>query len=171
MQKLNWNSAASQEDIAVIAALGEEIWRQHYTQLLGKEQVDYMLEKYQSREALQKQLENGYTYWLIRWEGIPCGYCGFVREGDRLFLSKLYLQERVRGKGIARAVVEQLCRDAASQNLRAVYLTVNKYNTGSIGVYQKLGFQEIDAVETDIGHGFIMDDYIMELPIAEGKEF
>ena len=43
-----------------------------------------------------------------------------------------------------------------------MYLTVNKYNELGVRAYQGKGFETIDAVETDIGHGFIMDDFIME---------
>ena len=43
-----------------------------------------------------------------------------------------------------------------------IYLTVNKYNSGSIEVYKKLGFTVADQVVTDIGGGYVMDDYIME---------
>ena len=43
-----------------------------------------------------------------------------------------------------------------------MYLTVNKHNELGIRAYRGKGFETIDAVETDIGHGFIMDDYIME---------
>ena len=43
-----------------------------------------------------------------------------------------------------------------------MYLTVNKGNDLGIRAYLGTGFRTIDAVETDIGNGFIMDDYIME---------
>ncbi|WP_270490915.1 hypothetical protein [Holdemanella sp.] len=41
-------------------------------------------------------------------------------------------------------------------------MTCNKYNKHSLAVYEKFGFQWIDSVQTDIGNGFIMDDYILE---------
>ena len=43
-----------------------------------------------------------------------------------------------------------------------MYLTVNKYNEMGIRAYQAKGFETIESVETDIGRGFIMDDYVME---------
>ena len=48
--------------------------------------------------------------------------------------------------------------------LAALYLTVNKHNELGIRAYRAKGFETIDAVETDIGEGFVMDDYIMEKP-------
>ena len=39
---------------------------------------------------------------------------------------------------------------------------MNKHNEMAIRAYKAKGFEVIDAVETDIGDGYIMDDYIME---------
>ncbi len=166
MEQIVLKPASTKADIQNIAALGEEIWREHYSGLLGEAQVAYMLDKFQSAPAVSAQLESGgYTYWLILDGETPCGYCGFVKEPDRLFLSKLYLRRDCRGKGIARQVLNALEKEAAG--LHSIYLTVNKENNGSIAVYRHLGFRQIDAVKTDIGGGFFMDDYIMELPLAQ----
>ena len=47
----------------------------------------------------------------------------------------------------------------------SVYLTVNKGNDDTIAIYRKWGFEIIDSVVTDIGGGFVMDDYIMSLDL------
>jgi len=92
------------------------------------------------------------------------GYTGGHVEADtnRFFISKVYLLKEHRGRGLIASVVrfyERLCRE---RGLDAMYLTVNKKNEMAIRAYKKHGFEIIDAVETDIGEGFIMDDYIME---------
>ena len=43
-----------------------------------------------------------------------------------------------------------------------MYLTVNKGNDLGIRAYKGTGFQIVEAVVTDIGEGFVMDDYVME---------
>ena len=92
------------------------------------------------------------------------GYTGGHVEADtnRFFISKVYLRAEERGKGFAsRAIAfyERLCLE---RGLDAMYLTVNKQNDLGIRAYLGKGFETIDAVETDIGNGFVMDDYIME---------
>ena len=92
------------------------------------------------------------------------GYTGGHVEADtnRFFISKVYLLKEHRGRRLIASVVrfyERLCRE---RGLDAMYLTVNKKNEMAIRAYKKHGFEIIDAVETDIGEGFIMDDYIME---------
>lgn len=150
------------EEIRKAAALADEIWHQHYGELLGKEQVDYMVEKFQSETAIANQLEEGAAYVLALEGGEPVGYCAYYPEKERMFLSKIYLQKAVRGRGIARRFLDRVEREAREQGLPAVYLTVNKGNTGSIAAYKAMGFRTVDAVKTPIGNGFFMDDYIMQ---------
>lgn len=55
--------AKTDDDIREIAVLAEEIWNQHFVDIIGKAQVDYMVEKFQSYPALKKQIEQeGYEY-------------------------------------------------------------------------------------------------------------
>ena len=37
--------AESTDDVALIATLADTIWRDHYTPIIGKGQVDYMMER------------------------------------------------------------------------------------------------------------------------------
>jgi ribosomal protein S18 acetylase RimI-like enzyme len=43
-----------------------------------------------------------------------------------------------------------------------VILAVNKRNTTAIASYKKYGFVVREAIVDDIGHGFVMDDFVME---------
>lgn len=44
----------------------------------------------------------------------------------------------------------------------ALYLTVNRENAGSIAAYLAMGFRKVREQVTDIGEGYVMDDFIME---------
>ena len=46
------------------AMLAHSIWNQHYTPIIGKEQVDYMLANFQSEQAIKEQMDEGYRYFL-----------------------------------------------------------------------------------------------------------
>ena len=67
-----------------------------------------------------------------------------------------------RGEGLCSATIRFYERLARERGLDALYLTVNKRNEMAIRAYKAKGFEVIDAAETDIGDGYIMDDYIME---------
>ena len=64
---------------------------------------------------------------------------------------------------MSKLMLENIRKFASENNLKAVYLTVNKHNDDTISIYSHLGFEVIDSVVSDIGSGFVMDDYIMQL--------
>lgn len=155
------------DDEERLVSLASEIWHEYWPDLIGAAQTDYMIEQFQSLEAVRRdRAENGYEYWILRGvdDGREIGYTGghVEPETNRFFISKIYLRHGERGKHFASAVIafyERLCRE---RGLEAMYLTVNKGNELGKRAYDAKGFKVIDAVETDIGHGFVMDDYIME---------
>ncbi len=59
-------------------------------------------------------------------------------------------------------MLERVIEEAKSAGKSSVYLTVNKHNRHAIDVYIKKGFRMVGEAVTDIGSGFVMDDYIME---------
>ena len=52
-----------------------------------------------------------------------------------------------------------------ADKLSYIYLTVNKNNTSAINAYKKWGFITEKEACTDIGNGFVMDDYIMKINV------
>ena len=91
------------EQLARLADLASAIWHEYFAPLLSAEQIDYMVQQYQSLEALTRAVrQEDYTYFLA-YEGEELvGYCGVKPDGDRLFLSKLYLRSDMRGKHLGR---------------------------------------------------------------------
>ena len=157
-------------DIRALAALATEIWHEYFTAIISKEQIDYMVEKFQSYPVLKKAIEEeNYTYFLAYEEGAMIGFCGVKPEKDRLFLSKLYLHKKARGKGLSSILLKRAISFAREQDKKAIYLTCNKFNQHSLDVYRAKGFKDIDSVQMDIGQGFIMDDYILQLELDDGK--
>ena len=148
------------DDIKVLAKLTSEIWHEYWPIILSSEQIDYMVEKFQSEEAITEQIKNeNYQYYFINRNGENVGYVGISPKEEYLFLSKLYLKKEFRHLGFGRKTIAAL-KDFGFKKIR---LTVNKYNKNTIDAYFKYGFKIIDSVVSDIGNGFVMDDYIMEL--------
>ena len=152
----------NRQDFPQLAQTADRIWRQSYMTLLGREQIDYMLEMFQSEKAFERQASEGYIYRGVFADGRLVGYTGSRREDSRIFLSKLYLDKEFHGMGVGRKMLE----DVISQfpECTSLYLTVNKHNP-SFEIYRHWGFEVTDAVVTDIGQGYVMGDYIMELKL------
>ncbi len=156
----------TKEQISKVAALAEVIWHQHFTPIIGREQVIYMVEKFQSEAALEQQIANGYEYYQLFDGDEFCGYCGIHPENEKLFLSKLYIKKEARGRHIASHAMNFLKDICREHGLSAIWLTCNKHNNNTLAIYDHLGFKIIDTQVADIGNGFVMDDYILELPVA-----
>ena len=164
---MNIIRVTDREMIEAVAALALDIWPAHYTPIIGRPQVDYMLEKFQSPAAIRAQIADGLEYYLFVEDGCMAGYMAILPEPaeGRMLLSKFYVGSRFRGRGFGRAAlmfVEELCRKLA---LKVLWLTVNRFNP-TVAVYEALGFLKAGELQTDIGNGFILDDYIMEKTIG-----
>ena len=152
-------------DIRRMTKVAEVVWREANTAFCSPEQVEYMIEMFQSYEAVSGQLVHGYRYFLVEEDGEILAYFGVQPQGERLFLSKFYILKEHRGKGIFSMGLEfmaQLCRE---QQLDTIYLTVNRNNTHACEVYLHKGFKIAEEAVADIGCGFVMDDYIMEYDV------
>ncbi|MDR2773100.1 MAG: GNAT family N-acetyltransferase [Elusimicrobiota bacterium] len=157
------------EAIKTVEQIAKEVWREHYLPIISDKQIDYMLENFQSFEAISKQIKDeNYKYFLMRAEvDFYDGYFAIVAKDDGLFLSKLYVCRTARKKQYAKKSLEFMKAAAEKLNLGNIYLTVNRQNESSIEVYKRLGFEIKETVDLDIGGGYQMNDYKMVLEIKK----
>lgn len=142
-----------------IARMAETCWRSHYMPIIGKAQVEYMLGKYQSPESIREQIADGRQYeMIIGSDGEPFGYLGYDVSESRLFLSKLYILPHLQGRGVGRWALGKLCQRHLDHD---IHLTVNKQNHSAINFYKRNGFLNCGSLVTDIGQGYVMDDWRM----------
>lgn len=159
-----FQSIQSNKEIALLVDLATEIWHEHYTAIIGKEQVEYMLQHFHSAEKIAQQISHqNYFYYLIQVDEQPVGYIGVQVKDGELFLSKIYLLASQRGKGLAKQAMAFIKEFAIEQGLAKISLTVNKYNSNTIAAYGKMGFVKTGEICVDIGQGYKMDDFTMEL--------
>ncbi|MFY9375213.1 MAG: GNAT family N-acetyltransferase [Kiritimatiellia bacterium] len=150
--------------IAAVAELAREIWEAHYTPLIGTAQVAYMLARFQSEAAIAQQITmSGFEYYLAP----EAGYLALVPDSGerRMLLSKIYVKESQRRTGLGRQMVdlaEQRCRETGCTTL---WLTVNRHNSIALAFYERVGFVKARKLVTDIGGGFVMDDWQLEKEI------
>ncbi|MBI5870938.1 MAG: GNAT family N-acetyltransferase [Actinobacteria bacterium] len=163
----------SSEQIEAVAALAQEIWNQHFVPIIGQEQVDYMLEKFQSAPAIAGQISGGNMYYLIEVEGQAAGYFALApvpEQKDELQLSKIYVRDDYRGCGLGSdslEFVEALC---GQMGIRELWLTVNRNNSATIEFYRRRGFTIESEVVQEIGGGFVMDDFRMTRTIPKSRQ-
>jgi len=212
-------------EIEELVVLIREIWREYYTPLIGVAQVEYMLEKFQSVDAILRQIaEENYRYFCIFCDEEPAGYYAAASDVrlqtsdfrlqeatsdvnsearspkpeacHRVFLSKLYVASKFRGRGLGKQMLQHLIDAIREERLQTsdfrlqeellagvpvasntnpearspkpevtIWLTVNKHNP-TVDIYHKCGFVITEEIVTDIGNGFVMDDYVMEMSVV-----
>ena len=149
--------------ITEVAHLAKKIWFDHYSSIIDEGQIEYMVNKYQSKKAIKNQIENeSYQYFITELDGENAGYFGICIKDGSIFLSKLYVESNYRRKGIAHKAIDFLVKIAKRDGLEKIWLTVNRNNIGSIHAYENLGFVTARTQVANIGEGYVMDDYIME---------
>lgn len=157
----------SDEQIIKVASLADEIWHEWFPSIISGGQIDYMLNKFQSVESITEQINsNGYFYFIMRKNDNFIGYIAIHPQDDnRLFLSKIYIKKAYRGMGYSRQAFDFLREYCKENGLNKIWLTVNKYNSSTIDIYKKIGFEIIGEGVNEIGNGYVMDDYYLELAI------
>jgi ribosomal protein S18 acetylase RimI-like enzyme len=161
---------ANASDAKLIEALARQIWMPHYISIISAEQIEFMLDQFQSQTAIRHDMAHGHTYDIAFCGDEPCGYCAVRNDGDTHFLSKLYVREDFRGRGIARALVKRATRRAQNNKASRLQLVCNKRNTGSLAAYARLGFSVTGECVTQIGDGYVMDDYQMQKAVPRSDD-
>ena len=163
MSEINFIPVTTPEKCRLIEGLAFPIWREHYTPIIGAAQVEYMLRQRQTAQAVEEQVRQGDLYFLIQTgRGDEIGFFSIQFRPREVFLSKFYLLKDFRGKGLARKVLDFIRKMALEKQASRITLLVHKRNP-SVKAYQALGFRILEPVATDIGNGYVMDDYRMGL--------
>jgi GNAT superfamily N-acetyltransferase len=154
-----------EDELPVVRKLGHEIWRQYYPTIISEAQIEYMLSVWYQPAAMAREMQTRGTWFAlieVASHG-PVGYLSFERyPEDVLFINKLYVQPAMHGRGVGAVALQWTYDRAAERGYRSVQLRVNKRNATAIRAYQRAGFVFVEDVCTDIGNGFVMDDFRME---------
>jgi ribosomal protein S18 acetylase RimI-like enzyme len=154
----------TKEDLPIVRELAQRIWNDHYPDIIGQEQVDYMLEKMYDLNSLELQLEKGDIFYLsaVGESEADLVYAGFASVKDfgdgRWFLNKLYVDTELQRSGLGKGLMDFLVEEHSMIELR---LQVNRQNYKAINFYFRNGFVIESVADFDIGDGYFMNDFIM----------
>ena len=154
---------AKQSDLLLIQQLAQTIWHSHYPGIISKQQIDYMLNEMYSSTVIVNEINKGVSWIIVKNEAQPIGFISFQFDplASKMKLSKLYILAQYHGKGIGAACLNFVKEEGLKVNAHKLFLTVNKQNTKAIEAYKRAGFFLEHEIVTDIGNGYVMDDYIM----------
>jgi len=155
---------ATEVDLPIISALAGVIWRACYPGIITGAQIDYMLARMYALEVLRDELHSqGISHDLLLVDGKPAGFASYgpTAEPGVMKLHKLYLLLELQGRGFGSYLLQHVEREVRARAGRRLILLVNKRNAKAIAAYQRNGFVIAESIVTDIGNGFVMNDYIM----------
>lgn len=159
---------ATENDIHLIQHLAETIWWDHFSSIISREQIIYMLGWMYSKEKIAQEMADGVT-WIIKYDDShqPLGYCAYGPSDDsgKWKLNKLYVLPEAQNQGVGRTLMDYVFSKARENTVSKIMLTVNRGNTSAYERYLHMGFVVTDTMDLEIGQGFVMDDYIMELSL------
>jgi GNAT superfamily N-acetyltransferase len=155
-------------DLVTVQRLAHEIWHRHYPGILSTAQIDYMLARGYSRDALLPFVTDAARGLALAEEGRqPIGFAAWYRpdEPATLKLDKLYVLPDRHGSGVGRALIVHVAAAARAAGCRTLILIVNRGFTGAIRAFERCGFVVRETGDFPIGGGFVMEDYIMARPL------
>ena len=174
---------ATEKHLPAISQLAGVIWRACYPDIISSEQIEYMLARMYSLEKLRDEVRSqGIHFYRLLADGQFAGFAsigpvevGTPRRGVRTAqravptfkLHKLYLLPELHGRGLGSQLLNHCEAEARRLGARRLILSVNKRNAKAIAAYQRNGFTVAESVVTDIGHGFVMDDFIMAKALGQ----
>jgi GNAT superfamily N-acetyltransferase len=154
------------EDLWQVRELALQIFSITYQEIVEREQIDYMMDLFYTSENLRKQFESGQVFLIIYSEGKASGYASYtpLYENGEFKLNKIYVDTRLQGKGLGRILLNDVISRVRNAGGKSLQLNVNRFNK-AVGFYKSMGFVLKKEELLDIGRGYFMDDYVMEISL------
>lgn len=156
-------------DIPVIQQIAEKAWRPTYSHILSEEQTIYMLDMMYGTEVLMNQFNSQVEFFLAIEADQAIGYFAMeITEPSKMKLHKIYLDPDQKSKGVGSQIITFIKEFGIQAGVKQIELNVNKSNS-AVQFYEKMGFLRAKEMVLDIGNGYVMDDYVMQLNLESAQ--
>jgi GNAT superfamily N-acetyltransferase len=109
--------------------------------------------------------EEGCTFIIVYDDHAPVAFASYNETKPQTWkLNKIYILPSQQGKGTGKFMINYIVDEIKALHAKALQLQVNRHNKAK-DFYEKLGFKIIETADFDIGNGFFMNDYVMELSL------
>ncbi|HET6254593.1 MAG TPA: GNAT family N-acetyltransferase [Puia sp.] len=158
---------ADLDDINTIGFLAQQIWPDTYRDILSAEQLKYMLKLIYSPKSLRRQMVNEHQQFLIvERADEPIGFASWsATPASGVYkLHKIYVLPGRQGKGLGKTLLQFIFETIRPEGATKLRLNVNRHNKAR-QFYERMGFTVIGEEDIDIGNGYFMNDFIMEISV------
>jgi len=155
-------------DLPLIRHLAEQTFHFTYLPLQPKEKVDYLFDLMYSPASLADQMKNGQQFVVAKDEGEYLGFASYEINCKNLLttkIHKLYVLPTAQGRGVGKKLIDSIAEIARKNKNKILSLNVYRQNP-ALDFYEKIGFRKSGEIDIDVGHGFTMNDFVMEKKIS-----
>ncbi len=154
----------SARQIEAVCQLARRVWQATYADIISPQQIDTMLATRYASQVIHDQLDKPHHTWrLAMLDDTIAGFAHAHMDDGACKLDKLYVDPAHQRAGIGHALFQAIREFARQQQAPRLWLQVNRRNSRAVDAYRKYGFEIVEARVFDIGNGFVMDDYVMEI--------
>ena len=155
-------------DLAVIRMIADQIWPETFQSILSPEQIVYMMQMMYAPKVMAAEFAEGRVFEILYLDSEPAGYVSYESypgAESTVKLHKLYLLKQFHGRGWGSYLLKHVIDETNKRQCRYLRLNVNKNNHAAIKAYLRNGFVTVESVKIDIGNGFVMDDFVMQVEV------
>ncbi len=153
-------------ELKIIQNMANEIWPICFKEMISESQITYMLNWMYNLKTLGDNFQKGHQFIVYKKGSKHLGFASFElrKSTNTVRLHKLYVDPSHHHKGTGQILLEFVINEGRNVKISKLDLFVNRTNP-AVNFYQKLGFKSIESVDLEIGNGFFMNDYRMEVEI------
>lgn len=155
------------EDIPEIQSISKIVWPVTFAEILSQEQISYMMDMMYSTESLTRQIQvENHHYILAQKDGEFLGYLSYQNQVENEYckVHKIYVLPTAQGLGVGKVLIEYAKQQAMEGGDSELRLNVNRYNK-ALEFYKHIGFAILKTEDIDIGNGFLMEDYVLQMQL------
>lgn len=155
-------------DIIKTTCLANRIFGQHFTPLMPRQQIDYILDTFNSFNVINERISTGgYKYYGIVCDSRQAGFFAYVpRLGEAVEITEIGVIKKQRGKGCCKRALQFICDKAREGGARTVKIKINKKNETALKAFKALGMQEIGEEQEKLMGDFFVEQVILALDIT-----
>lgn len=162
---------AQPNDWSIIHSIAHRTWPATYGDLIGPDQLQYMLDYIYSESALKEQMEKmNHVFTLVYKDGSLVGFVSVeenYQSSEQLMIHKLYVLPELQGQGFGKVILNYICSKAKETGHSSVRLKVFFKNKKAIFFYKHFGFLIQSEEETKFENGYRILDYVMVKDICD----
>ena len=159
--------ALKRNELIIVHEIAHLTWPETFKEILSKDQIEYMLNWMYDLNLLENQVDQGHLFFLAQHEEKPVGFIGIQPNHPEKGISKIhkiYILPSMQGMGIGKKLIDHVIDLSIQSNISALLLNVNRFNN-AVHFYKSQGFEILYEENIDIGNGYLMEDFVMRLPI------